>query len=137
MRINDLRKGVYYNDTRINKIFRVESFYDNAINHGDQDYSCTLIKDAKGIPLNEEWLLSFGFKEIIIKPSSLCPYPQKTGEYCKYMFDNKGFIVVAFRDNGVFVLLDDHLCYLKKEIFVHDIQNLWFAISGKELNRKV
>lgn len=69
-----------------------------------------------GIPLTEEWLLKFGFDETIVEG-----YPLYQS--------NKGFIVEYYVDESVFLILDFEV----RVKHVHQLQNLYFALTGKEL----
>ena len=88
-------------------------------------------EDFRAIPLTEEWLLKFRFKEIVFTQDrnrewfkmfeieetdelfSLCFYPEKN--ICYLNFD------VGYGNN---VLNIEH---------VHQLQNLYFALTGSEL----
>lgn len=71
------------------------------------------------IPLTEEWLLKFGFKK---------------GDYETLVCEFKGFRI-TFDINGD--IID---CYLDSTgldiLYVHQLQNLYFALTGKELTIK-
>ena len=82
-------------------------------------------KDLNGIPLTEEWLIKFGFR-----------YEYKTGpQESQYSLKcDKGEFLVHFdkmANFGMILLLDD--IELKS---VHQLQNLYFALTGKELTIK-
>lgn len=72
------------------------------------------------IPLTEEWLVKFGWK---------------IGKYQDaYYLDN----LEIYSKDGEFTV-NDHvanctLCFLK---YVHSLQNLYFALTGKELDGKL
>lgn len=68
------------------------------------------------IPLTEEWLLKFGFDETIVEG-----YPLYQS--------NKGFIVEYYVDESVFLILDFEV----RVKHVHQLQNLYFALTGEEL----
>ena len=98
-----------------------------------------LIDDIEPIPLNEDWLVRFGFENEIIKPST------KHGSYfskhytdCKYSFsfaefrNDWGFYhsytdAGNEEDNNRFDFVS---CGIK---YVHQLQNLYFALTGTEL----
>ena len=71
------------------------------------------------IPLTEEWLLKFGFDETIVEG------------YPIYQSD-KGFIVEYYKDESVFLILDFEV----RIKYVHQLQNLYFALTGLELTIK-
>lgn len=77
----------------------------------------------KPIPLTEEWLLKFGF-EIKLKLSG------HNGFYLN------GFYII--KSNYVFeLLIEGSSVILSKIKFVHQLQNLYFALTGQELTIKV
>jgi len=76
-------------------------------------FSVEIISHYQPIPLTKEWLFNFGFK-----------YDEKTECYHYYDFIlNKSFVMQD---------IDMHVC-LK---FVHQLQNLFFCLCGKELTIK-
>jgi len=87
-----------------------------------------LIWFIKPIPLTEEWLLKFGFG-----PSPFCVH----GDF------QKGYILVRKVNNGDFKNKDlQWTCELNTETdwvdlvkmpYVHQLQNLFFALTGEEL----
>jgi hypothetical protein len=99
-------------------IHLIRKFYD-----GDEDDQPEVIDDITPIPLTEEWLLKFGFnninsKEYGIKCGSCwmsLSNPKNMGEwqdcYC-WIFDRFKFIELKY---------------------VHQLQNLYFALTGEEL----
>jgi hypothetical protein len=72
---------------------------------------------AKPIPLTEEWLLKFGFKK----------------DFNGYYFGLLSFSIT--RNNEFMICVNDRptetICYS-----VHQLQNLYFALTGKELTLK-
>ncbi len=76
----------------------------------------------KPIPLTEEWLLKFGFdKEEMTDGYSFIHNTPKTVIDFMYCKINKGF---QFNNDDI---------YIKH---VHQLQNLYFALTGKELTLK-
>ena len=74
--------------------------------------SPTAINLIKPIPLTEEWLLKFGFIKSVV-------------------FYMKGAMNIEFIDNGCLFGLDGEY-----EVFiqhVHQLQNLYFALTNEEL----
>ena len=78
---------------------------------------CTInLEDVKPIPLTEEWLLKFGFEYSDLNgDSGLWKIPpfQIYGKYNQFIYDYK---------------LDVN--------YVHQLQNLYFALTGEELTIK-
>lgn len=72
----------------------------------------------KPIPLTEEWLLRFGF------------------EKSYNWVDKSATIELAEKDNG-YVMLEDSCYYCSQTLlYVHQLQNLFFALKGEELELK-
>lgn len=71
----------------------------------------------KPIPLTEEWLLKLGFV--------------KHGKYGYFYID---FFVVDLDMNGQFYMCDIDIHIVLKH--VHQLQNLYFALTGEELTFK-
>jgi hypothetical protein len=71
-------------------------------------------KRVNPIPLTEEWLLKFGF--------------EKSNKYRGY---NKG-LYLACAWEQYFTLSNNH-GYIANINYVHRLQNLYFALTGKEL----
>lgn len=79
--------------------------------------------DFKPMPLTEEWLLKFGFKSYDTPFGKLFEF--QSGRYT-WIIDNKGNL---------------HLDYSEYENianvqYVHQLQNLYFALTGEELTLK-
>lgn len=66
------------------------------------------------IPITEEWLLKFGFTE---SETDL----------------RKGNIIVRFRDNGSLIITIIDMLVLPKCKYIHELQNLYFALHKQEL----
>lgn len=77
------------------------------------------------IPLTEEWLLKFGFED------------NSYARFYKYV-DNEFYITVSFKDYAHTQLsehpveVNDYSLPLDCK-YVHQLQNLYFALTGKEL----
>ncbi len=71
----------------------------------------------KGIPLTEEWLLKFGF-DLVVKEGN-------QGEFRVYQLNE----ITYNTNNGWW--WKHHLTVQPK--YIHELQNLFFAITGKEL----
>lgn len=100
----------------------------------------TQLHDIKPIPLTEDWLLKFGFKW----------YDAKTGKrFVKKWFDDGDEFWLEIELSGK---LNRTFCWLNWDIGggrnfvhiphksipenVHDLQNLFFALTGQELELK-
>lgn len=91
----------------------------------DSMYGRDIRYDTSPIPLTEEWVIKLGFKEII----------DKSGQYVLLNEDyyNIGLeIMFGFRtDNKMLVHLNNQ--DFNQLIYVHQLQNLYFALTGEEL----
>ena len=85
----------------------------------ESDYICS-IGTIKPIPLTEEWLLKFGFK--------------------KDTWTDNGLIIGSWWNNGSILITDDFKLdgqeQMKSLQYVHQLQNLYFALVGEELTFK-
>jgi hypothetical protein len=118
---NELRIGNYVYDTlgKVNKI--------------DLEAITYIVKEphnqVKPIPLTEEWLLKFGFIEYI-------DFGVKMGTYDKiplcgftYSIHTKK-VMIMHKGNSISHWLNINIDY------VHQLQNLYFALTGEELTFK-
>jgi hypothetical protein len=81
--------------------------------------SLDIFKDIEPLNLNEQWLIVFGFKNT------------NTTEYPNY---TKGIYKCMWR-NGETKICNNH-GFIKDLKYVHQLQNLFFAIEDKELQIK-
>jgi hypothetical protein len=86
---------------------------------------------TKAIPITEKWLNDFGFKKEVLSDNSAHYYILELNEtkYCDLAIissDKNGFIEVA--------LFPYEEWFRYK--YVHELQNLYFAITGRELELK-
>lgn len=138
MKANELRLGNYINVPNTKQCpFRIDAFehcdekfikvaQEVKIN-GTEVHPLTWYgKDLEPIPLTEEWLLKFGFEKI-----------EDFGVYSN-IWHFKGFMVslgnyinvhVDWADDGV----GFHSIRCYEELFIHQLQNLYFALIGEEL----
>jgi len=76
------------------------------------------------IQLDEEWLLKFGF----VKSEGL--YNRSISDHFYLSVDDK--FIVSFMSSGEYVTDNEHGDVLSIQ-YVHQLQNLYFALTGKEL----
>lgn len=79
------------------------------------------ISDLQPIPLTKEWLLKFGFEQ------------QKWGDFILTYY-RKGNILYSLSDGNV-ELNEPNICLTQLK-HVHQLQNLYFALTGEELTIK-
>jgi hypothetical protein len=97
------------------KTIIVDTIYYDQINLDFTDFSGIKFEALKGIPISEEWLLKFGLKFVKKDESDLFVCTVETYDF--YYSD----------------VLNSYF-FLRVEIeYVHQLQNLYFALTGKEL----
>jgi len=74
----------------------------------------------KPIPLTEEWLVKFGF--------------EKDGD--DLVLDTDLFLLVSYNDDDFVHLKSNNLETIISIKYVHQLQNLYFALTGEELTIK-
>jgi len=90
----------------------------------------------KPIPLTEEWLLKFGFEKIVFDS-------EETGYGIEYRLDINNNTTFVIEDDFSFGIenkqLNTHWLELDFDIFtgIHQLQNLYFALTQKELEWKI
>lgn len=84
-------------------------------------------KDVSPIPITEEWLIKLGFEKPVI--SWICNFSFCSNKFLLTEWDNdKGSWIISLnKNNGV--LID-------KAKYIHQLQNLYFALTGKELKNQ-
>ena len=116
MKANELRLGnlIYDIPERGGKIISVNKVWI------DDDGECLYFDLCNPIPLTEEWLVKFGFEYI--------------NDY--WLHDEFDFDIVMHGHGYVFAdISEDSGRYFAhgKFQYVHQLQNLYFALTGKEL----
>lgn len=115
-------------------IHLIRKFYD-----GDEDDQPEVIDDITPIPLTEEWLLKFGFKKAdkkldIYPESFILDNIMESRLYLRPSYQGGyywGFLTESFIDGGY---EKDHEFYDNRPmLYVHQLQNLYFALTGEEL----
>jgi hypothetical protein len=82
------------------------------------DFDGTNFEICKAIPLTEEWLVKFGFKQI-----------------SERVYIKNYHYGYEFGITNIFIIKNDN-CFMRyKHIqHVHELQNLYFALTGEELS---
>jgi hypothetical protein len=83
------------------------------------DFECFGVWQAEPIKLTSEWLLKFGFKQT-----------NESEEVEWYRLN--GFDIATHEENGDVYFVYQHMV-LRHIINVHQLQNLYFALTGTEL----
>lgn len=117
MKANELRIGNYFNGDVAEEITIVKATAKDILDFSDDpldDY-------YKPIPLTEEWLERFGFKK-----------PFDYWEFHK----GKIFFDIAIKDGKYYYIFDCNYRVGQYINSVHCLQNLFFALTGEELEIK-
>jgi hypothetical protein len=122
MKANEMRIGNVVNIVNTTRDFLGRVWYSDALISHEDIYDIARGNDYQynPIPLTEEWLLKFGFK-----------YDTDNDKLCKSLHID----ILSFRAS------EGHMCLesqgyrtLYKHIkYVHQLQNLYFALTGEEL----
>jgi hypothetical protein len=119
MNVNELRIGNYVHGNPYDGVIRIFNNGKCVIKHksGIEKFE---IKNLQPIPLTEEWLLSFGF---VYHHDT--PHPNRVFRIHsdEMIFDLEEIKSYFFGGNFISVELK----------YVHQLQNLYFALTGKEL----
>ena len=123
MEAKDLRIGNYIDYTTEREIVTMQTTYEylRLIHNGNKNF--------KPIQLTEEWLLKFGFK------------------YNKLQFCSNTIIVHQYKIKGICLSIDERKVnkheysffgnnFIRTVKHVHQLQNLYFALTGEELKLK-
>ncbi len=124
MEANELRIG---NLIKEGKVEQIDNSIDEVYYSGDGYYQSTYCCNLNPIPLTEEWLLKFGFEknfenliEILINKNQSLHFDKTDNCMSLYIPINHEFIYLVFK----------HIKY------VHQLQNLYFSLTGTELEIK-
>ena len=122
MKATELRIGNYIlisvlsGDKFVNELFAVNATTIRDAEHYGNEWN------AEPIPLTEEWLLKFGFEFYEGKRTIFNDSYERNNVRLNYREDKK-----------IFYWEDRHYMELK---YVHQLQNLYFALTGNELEIK-
>lgn len=119
IRINNL----IYND--IGEIQPVYGVDEKSILTKVEENGWSICFNPKGIPLTEEWLLKFGFEKGVDNV-----YFIKTKHFYLKIFQSIGHALCSVDKYSKAIKINDDIKY------VHQLQNLYFALTGKELTIK-
>jgi len=134
MKETDLRIGNWFKTFEIDKdhgeeYFQIESFSQNkekTLGVEFRNGSCwSIVELIDPIPLTEEWLVKFGFE---VKPNRA---------YEKYWKDFGDMAILVDEDLEFYIHAESYEGEtLRKVEHVHTLQNLFFALTGEELEIK-
>ena len=126
MKATELRIGNLINHDNGHVYWSVDSISNYELDitiddhQGDITVCCVIYKSVQPIPLTEEWLLKFGFEKDEDNDFYL------DASYFDICYQNKKWYLR--QDGELFDLIDID--------YVHQFQNLYFALTGEELKIK-
>jgi hypothetical protein len=127
IKTTELRIGNLVLFAQESTVFKVMDIDLNGIGVDDGDERTWIeIDQFEGVPITEELLLKFGFEKNFISPNVE-----------RYSVD--GFAINSYsnKEDGDYFWLGYYMNSINKHIeYVHQIQNLYFALTGKELTSK-
>lgn len=132
MEAKDVRIGNYvtwkeYDDDIILTVIGIEKggtvWVEWVCEDGTLDSTDCSMENITPIPLTEEWLLKFGFKST--QSGMMFILKDKNGNNFTIESDSISF-------SARFII--DHYCEIK---YVHQLQNLYFALTGEELTELI
>lgn len=113
---SELRLGNFINNN--NKVIEITLAQNVTVTANTFSGMLSLRKqDIIPIPLTEDWFIKFGFENKSI-------YFVKDGEYRFTLAENKVYVQVGPDELG---------CFIRTIQYVHELQNLYFALTGTEL----
>jgi hypothetical protein len=107
------------------KVHKIENFYENGVNMGFG--KCFKFVEIEPIPLTEEWLLNLGFNYDDMEDTNENDNLWYHLVYGDFRFSSDKSI----NFESVFIRLNKTNLEIK---YVHQLQNLYFALTGKELD---
>lgn len=119
MEAKELRIGNYVYKEYHNYNDEKELEIDSEIHVIDELHN-TNYETIKPIPLTEEWLLKFGFEK------------KQTVKGCTYYFE-KVFRITIIDKNDLYINVFNSFGISNNNYHVHQLQNLYFSLTGKEL----
>ena len=111
----------YYEDMKMFPIDVIASDETIRLMDGDKSIGCFGTNQIKPISITEEWLIKFGFEKFnkaMHKPLN------KTTHIYREILDHNNFYITG---------MDNYLQLTNIPKYVHQLQNLYFALTGKEL----
>ena len=129
MKANELRLGNYVNGIYdegefVAEVLTVDS--EGCLLDANGIYELTSLKGIQPIPLTEEWLIK-------IDGIEKAPYDDDIKDY--YLIKRCGFFDIIYEDDdNIYIDFGDTL---KKVKYLHQLQNLYFALTDEELTIKL
>jgi hypothetical protein len=134
MKANELRIGNYYN--QFGNIHQVNGHIISELEKAPQGQLW-----CKPIPLTEEWLIKFGFEKsqeqwYTIKYFTDCELATEQMAITYNLSSNRCAVFDAIEETDIVNILSYPIYTSKKVLYVHQLQNLYFAVTNEELTMK-
>jgi hypothetical protein len=131
MKAEELRLGNLVsnmNPRHNDSVLTIESIGDN--HEVNVFYRKYLLSELEPIPLTEEWLLKFGFDKVGIALTSIAIAPLNLP--CTFNLPNTPFSFCQ----GKLILTTGTGDFCVNIEYVHQLQNLYFVLTGEELKQQ-
>lgn len=124
MKANELRIGNFLEYWKRNEIVEISAIHNGCLYANGYEEGCLCYFQFKGILLTKEWFKKLGF--------TYYPLPTKSGREVGYYTLKYGNRFKINRSDDIYSFIN-----FRKEIKnVHQLQNLYFALTGEELTIK-
>ena len=132
MEAKELRIGNYVHYHIVDNLDERKEWYE--VNEVDIDDIYTVLMgkadNLSPIPLTEDWLLKFGFK----KYKNLPVFTKRTKVKDNFIIGNPEMVLICNPHQRI-IWIESNTIHIKCA-YVHQLQNLYFALTGKELIKK-
>jgi hypothetical protein len=131
MKANELRIGNLVDlGNRIAKIIEISNLSCVVVDLEETQDTIEDYERTKPIPLTEEWLYKFGFKDIDKSDNDYITYTDSNHDYYLQIDVRKRDGKYTILDNSFDDLRDFSLVDIS---YVHQLQNIYFVLTGEEL----
>jgi hypothetical protein len=120
MKASELRIGNYFKGIRVGIVKSIFTTHFTVEDENGIQLGNSIQDNFQPIPLTEEWLLKFGFEKD----------EEYDNTFNRYISVFNGFTTITIDISANVLLLDNMEIKLH---FVHQLQNLYFALTGEEL----
>jgi hypothetical protein len=139
MKANELRIGNYVRFSEDGTIFTVDSIEEKGlVVQNEEETAWIELEEFEPIPLTEEWFLKFGFEiknHFSIHKTPIYFKGEMDIDYCfSYADFREDYSFYVEYTDSPFDSDTDKLYPVSLGIkYVHQLQNLWFTLTGEEL----
>jgi hypothetical protein len=131
MKANELRIGNLVDlGNRIAKIIEISNLSCVVVDLEETQDTIEDYERTKPIPLTEEWLYKFGFKDIDKGDNDYITYTDSNHDYYLQIDVRKRDGKYSILDNSFDDLRDFSMVDIS---YVHQLQNMYFTLTGEEL----